>query len=164
MMRDSEQRFEHFFKANYSLFYFTAYHLLGDEEASRDVVSECFALVWKGGRDGSISEWKAYMYNAVRNKCVDLLRRDKVRQRYVDFYMTVTPEAVEEADDDRERLEHIYRHIETLPELTRRVLRKCYFEGKKYREAAQELGISESYVKKNIMLALKELRRKVVKK
>ncbi len=163
-MRVSENRFEQFFKSSYSLFYFTAYHLLGDEEKSRDVVSECFAQVWSGGRDDTITEWRAYMYNAVRNKCIDILRRDKVRQRYVDFYLAMTSEAEEGQDDERETLELIYRKIETLPELTQRVLHKCYFEGKKYREAAQELGISESYVKKNIMSALKALRGKAVKK
>lgn len=163
-MRVSENRFEHFFTSSYSLFYFTAYHLLGDEEMSRDVVSECFAQVWNGSRDGSVTEWRAYMYNAVRNKCIDILRRDKVRQRYVDFYLAMTSEAEDVQDDERETLELIYRKIETLPELTRNVLHKCYFEGKKYREAAQELGISESYVKKNIISALKTLRGKAVKK
>lgn len=163
-MRDSENRFEQFFKSSYSLFYFTAYHLLGDEEKSRDVVNDCFALTWSGSRDGTVTEWRAYMYNAVRNKCIDMLRRDKVRQRYVALYQAVTPEAVDEQDDDRELLEQIYKKIESLPELPRKVLHKCYFEGKKYKETAAELGISESYVKKNMMIALKNLRSKVVKK
>lgn len=163
-MRESEQRFETFFKACYSLFYFAAFHLLGDEERSRDVVSECFAKAWTEYRDAPVSQWKAYMYNAVRNKCIDIIRRDKVRQRFVEFYIAMTPVADEGIDDELELLDRIYKTIATLPELTRAVLRKCYFEGKKYKEVALELGISESYVKKNIMLALRTLRAKVVKK
>lgn len=163
-MRESEQRFETFFKASYSLFYFTAFHLLGDEERSRDVVSECFAKAWAEHSDAPVSQWKAYMYNAVRNKCIDIIRRDRVRQRFVEFYMAMTPVTDEGIDDELELLERIYKTIATLPGLTRTVLHKCYFEGKKYKEVARELGISESYVKKNIMLALRTLRANVVKK
>ena len=46
--------FERFFKENYSLYFFTAYHLLGDEELSRDMVGESVELLWRNCRDGSV--------------------------------------------------------------------------------------------------------------
>ena len=67
--------FESFFKENYSFYYFTAYHLLEDEELSRDMVSECTQLVWEKYQQDTVDEWKAYMYHAVRNRCLDYLRR-----------------------------------------------------------------------------------------
>ncbi|MBR5351601.1 MAG: sigma-70 family RNA polymerase sigma factor [Prevotella sp.] len=164
-MRDEKaviKAFESFFKENYSFFYFTAYHLLSDEELSRDMVSECTQLVWERYRQGSVDEWKAYMYHTVRNKCLDHLRREQVKKKYIDFYKAVTSESFEQYNEDDERLDAIYHSIETLPELPRKVLEMCYFQKMKYRDVADELNISTSYVKKLIMAALSHIRKEVL--
>ena len=56
----------------------------------------------------------------------------------------------------------IYHSIETLPELPRKVLEMCYFQKMKYRDVADELNISTSYVKKLIMAALSHIRKEVL--
>ena len=163
-MRDEKaviKAFESFFKENYSFFYFTAYHLLSDEELSRDMVSECTQLVWERYRQGSVDEWKAYMYHSIRNKCLDYLRRESVKKKYIDFYKAVTPESFEVYSEEDDRVNAIMRSIETLPPLPRKVLDLCYFHKKKYKEVAEELGISTSYVKKLIMTALAHIRNNV---
>ncbi|MBR1544137.1 MAG: sigma-70 family RNA polymerase sigma factor [Muribaculaceae bacterium] len=157
--REKIRAFEEFFKENYSFFYFTAYHLLDNEELSRDMVSECVQLVWEHCRNGDVREWKAYMYHAIRNRCVDHIRHQAVKKRYVEFYKAVTPESYEEYHEDDERVQLILSKMETLPPLARQVLHMCYFQKKKYREVALELGISMSYVKKLIITALSQLRK-----
>ena len=92
--------FESFFKENYSFYYFTAYHLLEDEELSRDMVSECTQLVWEKYQQDTVDEWKAYMYHAVRNRCLDYLRRENVKKKYVAFYKAVTPESFDQYEED----------------------------------------------------------------
>lgn len=153
--------FEEFFKENYSLFYFTAYHILEDEELSRDMVSECVQLVWESYRDGSVSEWKAYMYHTIKNRSIDHLRHEAVKKKYIAFYKAVTPESEEDYSEDEERVNLIISKMNALPPLARQVLEMCYFQKKKYREVAEELGISMSYVKKLIITALSTLRKKV---
>ncbi len=163
-MRDEEaviKAFESFYKENYSFFYFTAYHLLSDEELSRDMVSECTQQVWEKYRQGSVDEWKAYMYHSIRNKCLDYLRREQVKKKYMDFYKAVTPESVELYSEEDNRVKAIMQSIETLPSLPRKVLDMCYFKKKKYKEVAEELDISTSYVKKLIMIALSHIRNNV---
>ena len=147
-----------FFKENYSLYYFTAYHLLGDEELSRDMVGESVELLWRNCRDGSVAEWRSFLYTTLRNKCIDYLRHQEVRKKYVAFYLAMTPEEVEENDEEEERMEMLIHRLDALPPLPRRVLDMCYFERKRYQEVAVELGISSSYVKKLMMKALKLLR------
>ena len=150
--------FERFFKENYSLYYFTAYHLLGDEELSRDMVGESVELLWRNCRDGSVAEWRSFLYTTLRNKCIDYLRHQEVRKKYVAFYLAMTPEEGEENDEEEERMEMLIHRLDALPPLPRRVLDMCYFERKRYQEVAVELGISSSYVKKLMMKALKLLR------
>ena len=144
--------FEQFFKENYSLFYFTAYHLLEDDELSRDIVGECVELLWRNRRSEDASEWRSFMYRSIRNKCIDHLRHEAVKKKYIAFYLAMTPEEEEDADEEEERIEMVMRRIDELPPLPRRVLEMCYFE--RYQEVADELQISTSYVKKLIMKAL----------
>ena len=150
--------FEQFFKENYSLFYFTAYHLLEDDELSRDIVGECVELLWRNRRSEDASEWRSFMYRSIRNKCIDHLRHEAVKKKYIAFYLAMTPEEEEDADEEEERIEMVMRRIDELPPLPRRVLEMCYFERKRYQEVADELQISTSYVKKLIMKALSLLR------
>jgi len=131
--------FERFFKENYSLYYFTAYHLLGDEELSRDMVGESVELLWRNCRDGSVAEWRSFLYTTLRNKCIDYLRHQEVRKKYVAFYLAMTPEEVEENDEEEERMEVLIHRLDALPPLPRRVLDMCYFERKRYQEVAVEL-------------------------
>ncbi len=156
--RADTKTFEQFFKENYSLYYFTAYHLLEDEELSRDMVAECMELLWANCRNGSVAEWRAYMYRTLRNKCIDYLRHEEVKKKYIAFYLAVTPETIEDSVDDEERIEQVMERMRQLPALPRRVLEMCYFERKRYQDVAAELNISTSYVKKLMMKALAELR------
>ena len=47
--------------------------------------------------------------------------------------------------------------IEDIGEPTRSILVSCYIDGKKYREVAEEMGVSVSMIKKHIGKALKIL-------
>ena len=154
--------FESFFKENYSFYYFTAYHLLEDEELSRDMVSECTQLVWEKYQQDTVDEWKAYMYHAVRNRCLDYLRRENVKKKYIAFYKAVTPESFDQYEEDDERVTAILHSIEHLPDLPRKVLDMCYFQKMKYKEVAEQLAISPSYLNKLITLALPHIRKDVL--
>ena len=46
-MDDYTQEFEILFRESYSRFYYFAFHLVQDEEVSRDIVSESFAAAWR---------------------------------------------------------------------------------------------------------------------
>ncbi|MGN0282364.1 MAG: sigma-70 family RNA polymerase sigma factor [Prevotella sp.] len=158
-------KFESFFRANYQKAYFLALRLLRDEEASRDAVSDSFERVLNRMRENSIdfSNAESYLYVVVRNACLEHLRKQQLHNKYAKLELHQQDKA---CDSDmllmeRERkMEEIMASLNCLPLRTRQIVKACYVERKKYREAAGEFGISESAVKKHIMQALSFLRQK----
>lgn len=157
--------FELFFKENYLRFYLFAFHLIDDEEMSRDVVSDAFEYVWNNYRKIEISNWKAYMYSYIRNKCIDFIRHKMVQQKYANYYLQITQESEESGYEEQdERIEQIREALNSLTPRTRLVLQECYINKKKYKEVAADLEISINSVKKHIIKALKTIREEIAKK
>lgn len=162
--RREEEDIDALFRASYPALYRHAYALLGNEEDSRDIISEVFVkLLDRGVGDASrgVSDTitAGYLMAMVHNKAIDLLRQRKVedearRQMMLDYRTFI---AVDEGRE--ERLREIQHFVETsLTPQTQRILRMCYDEKKTYREVAQELGISIQAVNKHISQALRKLR------
>ena len=68
--------------------------------------------------------------------------------------------ALEDAglDEENEKIERIYKVLDSLTPQTRHIMEECYFNRKKYAEVAEMLNISPSAVKKHVMKALRLLR------
>ena len=64
---------------------------------------------------------------------------------------TMEPEFVE-------RVRRMERCLERMTDPTRSIVKQCYYDGKKYREVAEERGITPDGVKKHIVKALRMLR------
>lgn len=160
-----EQTFEAFFKQHFQRLYLYALHLLDDEEDARDIVSEAMVYVWQNYSDRSPDKWFTYTVSFIRNKCFDHIRRKAVHRKYADFYIHVIDHKDSiEIDEDDQRWAAISKAMDLLNPKTRLVLDECYVHHKKYREVAEELGISESAVKKHIVKALRVLRETIAKK
>jgi len=165
MSLNKATEFEHFFKVNYSQFYFFALHLVDDVEVSRDIVSDAFEYAWKNFQKSDVLNWKTYIYSFIRNKSVDYIRHEIVKNKYADVYLQITQEAEDNGYEDYdERVEIIRDILQTLTPQTRLVLHECYINRKKYKEVADELEISTNTVKKHIVKALKKIREEISKK
>lgn len=157
--------FEAFFKENYTSFYFFALHLIDDEETSRDIVSDSFEHAWHNFHSLEVSNWKSYLMSYIRNKCVDYIRHEEVKRKYVEFYLQLTLENNQrDTHEYDERILKIRRIIATLSPQTRLVFSECYLQEKSYKEVAENLNISTNAVKKHIVKALKTIREACVKK
>lgn len=157
--------FEFFFKENYSQFYFFALHLIDDEEVSRDIVSDSFEYALNNYGRLDVENWKTYMYSYIRNKCIDYIRHQEVKRKYIDYYLHVTSEIEESGYEEyEEKIKEIRKLIGSLTPQTRLVLRECYIHNKKYKEVADELQISVSAVRKHMVKALKVIREGIAKK
>ena len=155
--------FEAFFKKKYSQAYFLALRILHDDEASKDVVADAFELVWRRTQQEKIENISAYLMMSVRNVCLDYIRKQNVRNHYMQASVQATEQTIHNPDywDVREeRIQAIMGSLDELTPRTRQILKLCYVERKKYREVAVELQISESAVKKHIMQALSYMRQK----
>lgn len=155
--------FEQLFRDNYGKAYYLALRILHDDEASKDVVADAFELVWRRLQDSDVDKLSSYLLTAVKNVCLDYIRKQNIRNRYV----LASVQAVgkqsfnpEEVDLHEEKIQTIMRSLDELTPRTQQIVTMCYVQRKKYREVAEELGISESAVKKHIMQALSYMRQK----
>lgn len=155
--------FEQLFRDNYGKAYYLALRILHDDEASKDVVADAFELVWRRLQDSDVDKLSSYLLTAVKNVCLDYIRKQNIRNRYV----LASVQAVgkqsfnpEEVDLHEEKIQTIMRSLDELTPRTQQIVTMCYVQRKKYWEVAEELGISESAVKKHIMQALSYMRQK----
>ena len=56
-----------------------ALHYLHDIDNAEDTVQDCFAELWERKDSGmEISEIKSYLYSMVRNRCIDIVKKDSL--------------------------------------------------------------------------------------
>jgi len=157
---EKKKLFDDIFRQYYSQLYHFARQYLADEDTCHDVVSAVFEDVWRNFSHIQLNSVRSFLYTCTKNKCIDVLRRDKKRQQYIDF-VTIMGDSYtsDEALAEKEHRDRVVRlMLEQIPPKTREILMKCYVEQKKYREVAEELDMSVANVKKHMVKALKLLR------
>lgn len=157
--RQRKLEFERFFKENYSRLYYYALHFIPEPEVCKDILSESFFFLWKGIDGFRPDTVLTYMYTHVHNLCIDYLRHTERRASHTASYLRMLQEWNEEEHRESERrIATIMQLIEKMPPLTRLIMQRCYIDKKTYREVAQEVGLTESGVRKHIMKGLDTIR------
>jgi RNA polymerase sigma-70 factor (ECF subfamily) len=148
-----KQEFERIFRQYYGGMFRQARKMLGDDQESKDVVSDVFAQLLKRHTDLHSDTLQGYLLTSVRNRCINLLvHRQKEQAAIVDLQ-------TEDGQTEQEQLDTLHRYIdEHMPEMTQRILRLRYQQGLKYREIADALNISEVTVFNHLSQSLKELK------
>ena len=149
----------------HSSLYLFAYNRLGNREEAKDIIHELFLSLWEKRSTLTLTQnLRVYLYTAVRNRILDLIKHQKVAARYIESFQEFV-EANHPAPDEQLELSQLHEQIElaiqSLPEKMRLVFemsRKVNFSRK---EIAQELGLSEQTVKSHIHHAIKILKMKL---
>lgn len=133
-----------------------ALHYLRDVAQAEDVVQDCFVRLLETGN--MPQNGRAWLYTAVRNRCIDHLRRHNP------LLTDVQPEDLdglisdEEAQERSIREARLWEAIDALPARCREVFLLAKRDGLTYREIAQHMGLSEKTVEHQVSKALKRLR------
>ena len=140
-----------------------AYYKCGDAAVSLDLVQDAFAKIWENCSKIDFSKAKTYLFTTVNNLFLNTVRHQKVVLNYAKEqpYMDKTnlnPEYLMQEEEFKEKLQ---RAISDLNMDQREVFLLNRIEGKKYREIAVLLEISQKTVEKRMSGALKILREKV---
>ena len=185
-MQINKKTIEQLFRQHYLRMYQLARILLKDDAASKDVVSEVFADVLNGktqlGLDNETANDKtiasepllpstnagSYLLVCVRHKCLNLLSRQKTKDRVhhllkADTSPSIVPleTTIAEIDRETDKYEAILAYMDTeLTPQTRKVLDFRFRQKLKYREIATELGISEVAVYKHLAQGIRKLKQK----
>lgn len=145
------QSFEELFSNHYAKLCYFALQFLGDKDAVKDIVQDVFVNYWNRKEELAIAKdaISSFLYSAVKNACLNKLRRIKLEQGYLNQQEA---EPVEEASVlnlmiRSEVMVEIHKIITTLPSGCQQVFRMGYLEGLKNPQIAAELGVSINTVK-----------------
>ncbi|WP_299578137.1 RNA polymerase sigma-70 factor [uncultured Sunxiuqinia sp.] len=166
--RDVEIFEELFFNYHGRLVLF-ANKFIGDMQVSRDLVQDAFFMLWEKTDQLDIKKSpKAYLYQSVKNSCLNYNRHLSIKENAEAEISTRIAELERQVYDgtktpylsliEQELEEKIAEVIEQMPSKCQEVFKMSRFEGLKNKEIAERLGISVKMVEKHISKALVILR------
>lgn len=154
-----KEEFEETFRTYYTSLVSYVRRIVSDEDECHDIVEMAFESIWVKLDNIDYRTVQKYLYSTVYHIAINNLRRRKSHNQYVDYFKTTNTE-FSDMDDIKayeERLRIARKVVATIGEPTRSILVKCYIDGKKYRDVAEEFGVSVSTIKKHMVKALKIL-------
>lgn len=157
--KGNKKVFKNFFNKNYQALVVYANGYLFDQPASEDIVQEVFIYIWENAKKINIeSSFKAYVTTMVRNRCLNYLKSIKITDNYsfLEFNINLITEHVfdEASEEDKKIVYHqILKIVDTLPEKMQQAVRLKFLQNLKYKEIAQEMGVSVNTVKTHLKRA-----------
>ena len=139
-----------------------AMRFLPNKEDADDALQEAFFRLWRhADQIGSREEAEALTVVTVKNLCIDTLRK-RNNIPTVELDENRDESVCDQADESIEREER-FRMLERIIELRltplqQQILRMKEYEGKKYDEIAEMLGMQEPAVRMQLSRARKEIR------
>jgi RNA polymerase sigma-70 factor (family 1) len=137
---------------------------LFDKQECEDIVQNLFIYFWENAAKIDLDlSVKAYLFQSVKNRCINNLRDLQIRDRHNLLYL----EGLLNLDDyselqDSEINIKIIAAIEQLPLHMAEIVKLKYLDGKKLKEIAQINQITENTVKTQLLRAKGKLRKILV--
>ena len=157
--------FEEIYNTYFPQLYNYAVTIVKDRATAEDAVSDVFLKMWEERQFLTIeTSIKSYLFKSVFNQCINILQREKVREKYVNYLKHL--QYLNENDGDyplsalieKELSENIAKAIEKLPPQCRKIFEMSRMEYQTHEEIAQTLGVSVNTVHMQIKRALQKLR------
>ena len=148
-----------------SVLYVHAYNKLRNTEEAKDVVQDLFVSLWHNRANIHVTgQLSPYLYQSIRNRVFRVIERKGLASnhlesihRFVNSGSNITDHLV------REHMlkAMIAQEIDALPEKMKEIFILSRKTNLSHKEIAEELGISDATVKKQVNNALKILRSKL---
>lgn len=156
----NQQAFEQIFNQYYQQLCSFAFQFLKEDLGAEEIVQDVFCAIWEKRSTQQIDSVKSYLYQAVRNKCLNAIKHIEVREEYKqqNKYQLDLEENSEEENDSNELTQNLKTTIDAMPEMRKKVFLMSKYDGLKYSEIASALGISVKTVENHMGKALAFLR------
>lgn len=157
----SEEAFRTLFDAYSSRLLQFALQLTGNRELAEDLVQDSFLTLWvRREQLTEIEHFSAYLYRMVRYAVLRGLKRKAIEADAVENKIKPLPPEPEQDDLLHIKFvkEVLNRAVQELPEQQRKVWLLRREEGRRTKEVAELLGISEITVKRHLGAAQQKLR------
>jgi RNA polymerase sigma-70 factor (family 1) len=162
---DDHRAFELLYTRHWAHLYQSAFFILRDKDACKDMVQDVFAWLWEHRHTLQVQSVKAYLKTAVRFKVANYIRSGRVRDSFFEELAHFTPLALppgsEELAEAKELQAIIQQEIGALPEKCQEIFRLSREEYLSNQEIADRLGLSVKTVENQKTIALKRLRSRV---
>ena len=160
-----DRAFEHLFKFHYKALHAYASVMLRDEDTAEEIVQSMFLRFWEKRSLLNVqTSVKAYLYKCVHNDSLNHLKHQTIKAKYQDYAVKSINDHDEPASAKMELTElesRLQEALRELPEQCRTIFQMSRFEELKYREIAEQLGLSVKTVENQMGKALRILRLKL---
>lgn len=158
----NQQTFEKLFKLYFAPLSYYANKFLPDIDTSKEVVHDVFVNFWEKRETIDLSKSvKSYLYTSVHNRCLNYIRDNKKFDRS-EYILENSGENTSWENSDvlieAEIKAKINETLQKLPEKCREIFVMNRFEGLKYQDIADKLGVSIKTVETQMSKALKIFR------
>lgn len=159
----TNEQIERNFQDMYRRLYWLSYDITGEDEASRDIIQECYSLLWNSHRDISPGDLPAYIFTAVRNAALKR-RREQQRRATVPIDMLADDGAMATDDNWQEReakVRNVEQLIRRLSPKAREMISLRFRQNLSYKDIAERTGTNVESVRKTLYRALKSIRMQI---
>ena len=159
-----ENAYEQLFKEFYKPLTVFAYGYVKDLETGKEIVQDLFVQLYEKRRTLVITtSIKSYLYQSVRNRCLNHLKHLQVKKMHHEQIRSEQEFSDDLEDKIREtELEHmVSKVVDQLPPQCRKIFNMSRVSGLSNGEIAEKLEISKRTVETQISNALKVLRAKL---
>lgn len=157
----NKKSFETLFKAYYAPLCAFSRKYVKDPDDCEEIVQGFFLKIWDKREELEINlSVRNYLFSSIRNRCLNHIKHEKIKQEYNAEILSNTDNRIDSANFIMEvdLVKKIDRSIAALPDRRREIFILSREQGLKYREIADQLGISIKTVETQMGQALKELR------
>jgi RNA polymerase sigma-70 factor (family 1) len=164
--KGEEKAFDELFREYASALSLFAFKLIGSEKEAEDIVQDCFVSLWERRKKlDDIRSIKSYLYTSIRYRCVDFLKKNKIKP--VSAMETSEQPATDSLDAESliilaETAKELYKAIDSLPVRMQQVVRLYYLEDKSYREIGEMLHTDPETVRNQRFKAIQFIRKTII--
>ncbi|GAA4234633.1 RNA polymerase sigma-70 factor [Postechiella marina] len=129
---------------------------------AEDIAQQSFIIFWtKRKKIKILKSPKSYLYSIAYNSYIDYYRKKKKQDTFFDDLKEKALRDLVEEDEElmQKRLEKLKTIINDLPPRCQQILKMNKFEGFKYSEIAEKLGVSIKTVEVQMGIAFKKIRK-----
>ncbi|CDS98181.1 MULTISPECIES: RNA polymerase sigma-70 factor [Sphingobacterium] len=159
MSENKEKKFEQLFRTYYQELHRSAFRYVRDSESAEEIVQQVFLRLWEKEWEQEVhTSIKAYLYRAVYNESMNLLKKEQRKLTYQSYQLSrqdVVPAVDQSAKDLDQKLQLA---LAGLPEKSRIVFELSRFQEMKYKDIADTLDLSIKTVEGHMSKALRHLR------
>ena len=161
MKAGDKESFNSLFRRYYSPMVRFCVRFVADVDQSAEIVQDLFVKLWTGREKLVVPDsFESYMLRSVRNAAITYINRERAHAETNQRIYTDESDANDPSEAlQSNNLELSYRKVlATMPEKRREVFLASRYDGLKYAEIAEKMGLSQKTVEAHMSAAIKQLR------